>query len=319
MTPAQSQPHISILIPFHNVEAYLRACLNSVVGQRHTRWECILVDDCSTDSSPRIAREFAAADPRFRLITNPRNLGVAASRNRALDAATGTHICFIDADDVVHPLYLSTLLGALLSTGSDIATSRHTVSLPFPTASDRPARITTLPVIKAMEKILYQNSWLQASMWGHIFSRRLFDTVRFTPGIIYEDLDVFDRLWSRAERVAVCHATLYHYRVRTDSTMHRYSEARLDSLTVTARMQRRIAATIPALTRAATDRRLSANFNAYRLLSRHGLATTPLARHCWQYIRRHRLATLLNPHTRLKNKAGALLSLLLGPRLFSHL
>ena len=61
-------PTVSIVMPVYNVEKYLRECLDSVRAQTFTNWECICVDDGSMDSSPAILDEYAAKDPRFRII-----------------------------------------------------------------------------------------------------------------------------------------------------------------------------------------------------------------------------------------------------------
>ena len=61
-------PAISIIVPVYNMEQYLRECLDSIKAQTFTEWECILVDDGSSDSSPAICDEYAAADSRFKVI-----------------------------------------------------------------------------------------------------------------------------------------------------------------------------------------------------------------------------------------------------------
>lgn len=74
-------PLISIIIPVYNTEKYLRHCLDSVLTQTYKEFECILVDDGSTDSSGRICDEYAAKDNRF-LVIHKKNGGVAAARRR---------------------------------------------------------------------------------------------------------------------------------------------------------------------------------------------------------------------------------------------
>jgi glycosyltransferase involved in cell wall biosynthesis len=104
-------PTISIIIPVYNVEKYLRECLNSVVAQTFTDWECILVDDGSKDSSPAICDEYAQRDPRFTVI-HKENGGPSKARNAGLDIARGEWISFIDADDWVDDGYFDSLLNA---------------------------------------------------------------------------------------------------------------------------------------------------------------------------------------------------------------
>lgn len=91
-------PKFSIIIPVYNVAPYLRECLDSVLVQTYTSWEAICVDDGSTDGSGAILDEYAAKDPRFRVIHQV-NAGVSEARNVALDSVHGEWILFVDADD----------------------------------------------------------------------------------------------------------------------------------------------------------------------------------------------------------------------------
>src|SRR5205807_8723553 len=93
-----AMPVISVVIPIHNVETYLRECLQSVARQTVGDLEVIMVDDGSTDRSATIAEEFTARDPRFRLIRQ-RNGGLGQARNTGADAATGDFLAFVDGDD----------------------------------------------------------------------------------------------------------------------------------------------------------------------------------------------------------------------------
>ncbi len=103
---------ISIIIPVFNTSAYLDQCLQSVLEQSYTDWECILVDDGSTDNSGEICDKWAKKDSRF-IIIHQKNQGVSAARNHGLERSNGEYICFIDSDDWVEPGYLEDLLKGL--------------------------------------------------------------------------------------------------------------------------------------------------------------------------------------------------------------
>ncbi|MCR5279280.1 MAG: glycosyltransferase [Lachnospiraceae bacterium] len=92
---------ISIIVPVHNAERFLKETIESVLAQTEKNFELILVDDCSTDGSVNVINGFD--DRRICLIRQPENKGAAAARNRGLEAANGRYIAFLDADDLWSP------------------------------------------------------------------------------------------------------------------------------------------------------------------------------------------------------------------------
>lgn len=96
-------PTISIITPCYNLEQYLGRTIESVQAQTLGAWEMIIVDDCSTDDSIKIARQYAKDDQRIHVITLDDNSGSSKARNVGLDHAKGRYITFIDGDDMVMP------------------------------------------------------------------------------------------------------------------------------------------------------------------------------------------------------------------------
>ncbi len=94
-----NQPKISIIVPVHNAGEHLEKCLTSLICQTLTDIEIILVLDCPTDGSDKVAEAFAAKDTRITIIRNEENLHTGLSRNRGIEMATGKYIGFIDHDD----------------------------------------------------------------------------------------------------------------------------------------------------------------------------------------------------------------------------
>jgi glycosyltransferase involved in cell wall biosynthesis len=86
---------VSVIMPIYNGEAFLREAIESVLAQTHRDFELVAVDDGSTDASPAIIAEFAAADARVRVITQP-NGGGARARNRALQEARAEWVINLD-------------------------------------------------------------------------------------------------------------------------------------------------------------------------------------------------------------------------------
>lgn len=93
---------LSIIIPVYNSERYLDKCLDSVLKQTFTDWECILVDDGSTDKSGSICDYYSLKDPRFKTV-HKYNSGVSESRNLGIHLAKGDYLGFIDSDDFIEP------------------------------------------------------------------------------------------------------------------------------------------------------------------------------------------------------------------------
>jgi len=96
-------PTVSVVLPVYNGEAYLRDAVDSILTQTYRKLELLLVDDFSTDSSRRIAEEYAQRDARVRVLPNTREKGLAGAVNSGLAAATGKYIARMDGDDLSAP------------------------------------------------------------------------------------------------------------------------------------------------------------------------------------------------------------------------
>ena len=94
-------PFFTIIVPCCDVEPYVRECLDSVVNQPFTDWECILGVEESKDNTEEIAHEYVSRDSRFKMFTGPRSGSCSASRNIGIDMATGKYVIFLDGDDTI--------------------------------------------------------------------------------------------------------------------------------------------------------------------------------------------------------------------------
>ena len=115
---------ISIIVPIYNVENYLRQCLDSIVSQTYQNFECLLINDGSSDNSADICREYIEKDSRFRYFEKE-NVGVSSARNLGIERSKGQYITFIDSDDWVDSEYLEVLYRALIEEKADIAISTY--------------------------------------------------------------------------------------------------------------------------------------------------------------------------------------------------
>lgn len=109
----------SVIIPCWNSAETLEACLDCLRAQTLSDFEAVFVDDGSTDVTPLILARATAADPRFRVLTFPRNRGVSAARNAGLDVVRGEFVFFVDPDDTFRPDMLQKGVGAMETDGAD--------------------------------------------------------------------------------------------------------------------------------------------------------------------------------------------------------
>jgi len=96
---------ISIIVPVYNAENFIEETMDCVAAQTYTNWELLLVEDCSSDNTVTLIRQYMerTGDPRIRLIMQPSNMGAASARNRGLKEANGRYVSYLDADDLWMP------------------------------------------------------------------------------------------------------------------------------------------------------------------------------------------------------------------------
>jgi len=104
-------PAITIIVPCYNQAEFLPETLNSVLAQTATNWECIIVNDGSTDDTETVAKEWIAKDERFKYI-HQQNGGLSAARNTGIESAKGEYILPLDADDLIGKEYIDKALKA---------------------------------------------------------------------------------------------------------------------------------------------------------------------------------------------------------------
>lgn len=116
---------ISVIVPVHNGQDYLKKCIDSIAAQTYDRLEIIVVNDGSTDETAQVCEELQREYAGVHVITLP-DVGVAAARNRAIEQARGELLTFVDADDRLRPDMLKRLYDSLRATDSDVAGCRFT-------------------------------------------------------------------------------------------------------------------------------------------------------------------------------------------------
>ena len=100
ITEMNKENLVSIIMPAYNCKDFIGVALDSVVNQTYQNWEVIVVDDCSTDDTVEVIKEYIKKDNRIKYYKLEKNSGAAIARNMAIDFATGKYIAFLDSDDV---------------------------------------------------------------------------------------------------------------------------------------------------------------------------------------------------------------------------
>ena len=206
-------PRISVVVPMYNVEGYLAPCLESLAAQTVDDFEAVMVDDGSTDGTAAIAREFAAKDPRFRLVTQE-NGGLSKARNTGIEDAHGEFIAFLDSDDLLPPNAYELLLTALEETGSDFASGNVQRFTRFgsnqaPFLAKAFARTRLKTHITEFRPLLADRT-----AWNKLWRRSFWGDRRFPEGRVHEDIPVVLPAHFQARSVDVIADPVYLYRIR---------------------------------------------------------------------------------------------------------
>lgn len=228
---------ISVIIPVYNVEKYLEKCVMSVLRQTYKDFQCILVNDGSTDDSGIIADGLAVKDDRI-LVVHQENMGLSGARNIGLSKAEGTYITYIDSDDYVAPTYLETLYNMITMTGSQVAVGGYCLDwpdqkkmTPNPNASILNHKRQTYTGQEAAAQIVRDSKRNMITAWGKLYHKDLKLHLVFPRGKTHEDEFVTYKVLYCASQVVVTSEPLYYYVQRGDSIMNRgYNEKRLDKL-----------------------------------------------------------------------------------------
>lgn len=220
---------ISIVVPIYNVENYLRQCLDSISEQTYKNFECILINDGSTDNSKQIAEEYLT-DSRFKLI-NQSNKGLSGARNTGIShiREESTFVAFVDSDDYIYPDFLETLIEHI-EDDVDIIEGMidyfHDEIKVDNVCHDFEKQILISKDDKLGKLALNE---LRVSVFPKLFRKSLFTEDFFPEGWIFEDLAVVPELVIHSGKWIKLPKVIYGYRIRPNSiTTKEFSEEKLD-------------------------------------------------------------------------------------------
>lgn len=204
---------ISIIIPVYNVSKYLDKCLQSVVTQTYSNIQIILVNDGSTDNSGEICDKWKKEDNRIEVI-HKKNGGLSSARNIGIEKAQGKYLMFVDSDDIVSDNLCELLHNLLLENDADLAIC-NTYHI-FDSDNFMFQRDNKIEMVYCFDKneaicnLWYQNIFLP-SAWGKLYKKELFKQIRFTEGIIFEDIDIMHEIFYLCNKIVYTDVKAYGY------------------------------------------------------------------------------------------------------------
>ena len=207
---------VSVIIPVYNVSRWISKCLDSVLGQSLRNIEVLCYDDGSTDDSVKILQRYAAIDPRIR-ICQCSHCGTGSIRNKAIEAAAGRFIAFMDSDDLYPEQFtLEKLVRAADEQGVDIA-GGYTIGFSDDNYEGWRQRRPTAEYYPEVKGITdYRDFQSLYGFYCYIYRREMIlkNGIRFPPLVRFEDPVFFVRAMLTARRFYAINECVYLYRVQ---------------------------------------------------------------------------------------------------------
>ena len=217
-------PKISVIIPVYNTEKYIKKCLDSVINQTLNDIEIICVNDCSSDNSLLILKEYAKKDDRVKLIDLPQNQGAGDAKNAGLKIAQGEYIGFVDSDDYIDLNYYEELYKKAKENDADIVKSKLLIL-----EIDGTKKISNLnSLIKEKSKLYFSFEYTSAIYKSSL----IFDNnITFLPNLIVGEDVVFQHKATIKSKIFKVIDNVNYYYVRRENSLnaHEYDSERIDS------------------------------------------------------------------------------------------
>lgn len=218
---------VSIIVPVYNAVKYLEKCLESLKNQETIyKYEVVCVNDGSTDGSGEILDKYKNVD-FFRVITQE-NRGHSGARNTGLSVPLGKYVMFVDSDDYVSPDYVNQLVLCAINSKADIVVSDYKKC----TINDKILR--KYHYLQKSYSNFFDYTVFDGVAWGKLYKSELWEGVRFPEKLMFEDTIIFNVIFRRCNKIAVCEEGCYFYRIHGNNTIDRLmgSPMLLDSIWV---------------------------------------------------------------------------------------
>ena len=217
-----SRPEVSVIVAFYNVEDYAEKCVESLLNQSYRSLEIILVDDGSTDGTPRQLDRYAGY--QHVRVFHKQNGGLSDARNYGVEKAGGRYVVFVDGDDVVAPNYVETLAKAISGEASALAIGQYKPISKEAIDAKWWDETASEPVLiddkrTAVERLLYEE--ITASALAKLGPRELYVEHPFPTGVYYEEIRTAATYLCSVDKVFLIDERIYGYVMRPGSITHR--------------------------------------------------------------------------------------------------
>ena len=202
---------LSVIVPVYNVEAYLKRCIESVIGQTYKNLEIILVDDGSSDESGNICESYAMSDQRIKVI-HQENKGLSGARNTGVKNATGEYVAFFDSDDWLDLTAYEKMIKLVKENKLDIVVCTISKTNGINTEKIGAPNLKDNYVIQEKDVFeCYFKSMIYVVVWNKIYRREIIKGIISPEPYQNEDNYVSGRYLYRARRMMVIDEPLYYY------------------------------------------------------------------------------------------------------------
>ena len=232
------KPSVSVIVPVHNTERLVVACIASITAQTLRGIEVICVDDASTDGSLAVLRRLSQQDPRIRILTHDTNQGVGAARNTGVRAARADYVAQVDSDDTIDPDMLATLHAEAVAGDFDVVCCGARVVDEAGRVLDTWVRPEATVIVTGRHRDVFDLADPMA--WNKMWKRSVFTDhdLWFPSQTRHEDLGWTYHALMKARRIRTIARPLYNYLLRTESLSHGFDVAHLvDHVVIFERMR----------------------------------------------------------------------------------
>lgn len=225
-------PKVSIVIPIFNREQFIQNLVSCIKKQIFEDFECIMVDDGSTDQTGDLCDSLTAGDERF-IVLHTSNFGVSHARNTALDVARGQYVTFVDSDDNFPIDYLQKMVNRMETQQVDmvigsfrrIYANGESIKIEYPFKE----RIYMIDELMEDFACIQKESGVFGRCWAKLFSREIVSGIRFDETLkLAEDFDFYLKLYPRIKTVFFDNTCEYGYYAGAENSSEHVADDDID-------------------------------------------------------------------------------------------